>query len=45
MRITVPVIKSKKLIEALSMVFEKIDNGVNLHIGWHDLRVIVPFVN
>ena len=45
MRITVPVNKSKKLLEALSMVFEKIDNGVNLHIGWHDLRIAIPFTN
>ena len=45
MRITVPVIKSKKLLEALSMTFENIDNGAKLHIGWHDLRVAIPFTN
>ena len=45
MRIIVPVTKSKKSLEALSMAFEGLDNGANLHIGWEDIRVIVPFEN
>ena len=45
MRIIVPVSKSKKSLEALSMAFEALDNGANLHIGWDDIRVAVPFKN
>lgn len=42
-RLTVPISKGTESIEALSMVFTKADKGVNLNIGWGDLRVAVPF--
>ena len=45
MRVIVPVTKSKKSLEALSMAFEALDNGANLHIGWEDIRVAIPFEN
>ena len=45
MRVIVPVTKSKKSLEALSMAFEALDDGANLHIGWEDIRVAIPFEN
>lgn len=43
-RITAPVRKSSNTIEALSMVFEPIEKGTNLIIGWDDRFVKVPFL-
>lgn len=42
-RLTVPVSKGTESIEALSMVFTKADKGVDLNLGWGELRVVVPF--
>ena len=43
MRITVPVQQGKKSLEAFSMAFEAVDNGVHLHMGWDTIRIAVPF--
>ncbi len=42
-RIKVPVRQAPNSIEALSMAFEKANNGVDLLIGWDDRYVKVPF--
>lgn len=42
-RVTVPVTESSKSIEAFSAVFEKSENGTNLHLGWGTLRISIPF--
>lgn len=42
-RLNVPVAKGSKSLEALSMIFEDVDNGVHLHIGWDTMRIAVPF--
>ena len=42
-RITVPVQMAKDFLEAFSMAFEKVDNGVHLHMGWGTVRIAVPF--
>lgn len=42
-RITVPVRQSPVTIEALSMNFTPTNDGANLHIGWDDRFVKIPF--
>lgn len=42
-RLTVPVTKGTESLEALSMVFTKSDKGVDLNLGWDNLRVVIPF--
>ena len=42
-RMTVPVQQGKKSLEAFSMAFEAVDNGVHLHMGWDTIRIAVPF--
>ncbi|HET8753544.1 MAG TPA: DUF2911 domain-containing protein [Salinimicrobium sp.] len=42
-RIKVPVKESDTTIEALSMAFEGMEDGVNLQIGWANKYVEVPF--
>lgn len=42
-RIQVPVQEGKKSVEAFSMAFEAADNGVDLYMGWDQLRLKVPF--
>ena len=42
-RITVPVTKGEKSIEAFSIVFDKSTNGIDMHLGWDTVRVSVPF--
>lgn len=42
-RITVPVRESPVTIEALSMAFAPIENGMELQIGWADKYVEIPF--
>lgn len=44
-RITVPVTSSDETLEAFSIAFEKAENGVNMHLGWGNVRVKVPFNN
>jgi hypothetical protein len=41
-RIDVPK-TSGEFLEAFSIVFEKADNGVHMHLGWGKTRVAVPF--
>ena len=42
-RVTVPVMESSESIEAFSMAFEATSNGFNLHMGWGNYLVAVPF--
>lgn len=42
-RITVPVQKAKKPIEAFSIVFEESKTGATMYLGWADVMIAVPF--
>lgn len=42
-RVTVPVTEADESLEAFSVVFEGTDNGVDMHLGWGNVRVAVPF--
>ena len=42
-RISVPVTEGKDSLEAFSIAFEGVDNGVHMHLGWGTVRVAVPF--
>ena len=41
--ITVPVTEGKESLEALSIAFDKSDDGVHMFIGWGTNRIAVPF--
>ena len=42
-RMNVPVTNSEDFVEAFSIVFDERDNGVDMHLGWGNARVTVPF--
>lgn len=42
-RLKVPVTEGKDSLEAFSIAFEGVDNGVHMHLGWGTVRVAVPF--
>ncbi len=42
-RLTVPAGTGSKSLEAFSMTFEGTESGANLHMGWGETRVSVPF--
>ncbi len=42
-RITVPVQKTKKTLEAFSIVFEESKTGATMYLGWADVMIAVPF--
>jgi len=42
-RMNVPVTSSDDFVEAFSIAFEESDNGVDMHLGWGNARVTVPF--
>ena len=42
-RLSVPLGSSEESLEAFSIAFDKGDNGVNMHLGWHTARLTVPF--
>lgn len=42
LRMDVPVEKSEEVVEALSMIFEKSTNTINLIIAWEQVRVSLP---
>lgn len=42
-RLNVPVTSSDDFVEAFSIVFEESDNGVDMHLGWGNARITVPF--
>ena len=42
-RISVPVDMSDDSLEAFSIAFEGVDNGVHMHMGWGNVRVAIPF--
>ncbi|RMA57031.1 DUF2911 domain-containing protein [Ulvibacter antarcticus] len=44
-RITVPITKDSKSLEAFSIAFDEGSNGVDMYLGWDTVRVKVPFTN
>lgn len=42
-RVSIPIIESKDSIEAFSMAFEGVDDGVHLHMAWGNSRFNVKF--
>lgn len=42
-RITVPVTQSAESLEAFSIVFDEVDDAIQMHLGWDKVRVTVPF--
>lgn len=42
-RITVPTGTARASLEAFSIAFSENDNGVDMHLGWGNTRVVVPF--
>lgn len=44
-RISVPVSHGDNPIEAFSIAFTEADNGVDMHLAWDTLRVVIPFKN
>ena len=42
-RITVPVTNSEESLEAFSIAFSGTDLGVDMHLGWGNVRMVVPF--
>ncbi|MEM6514847.1 MAG: DUF2911 domain-containing protein [Bacteroidota bacterium] len=42
-RLSVPVTKADKSLEAFSIAFEEAKDGVHMHLGWGNLRAAVPF--
>jgi hypothetical protein len=42
LRVDLPVEKKEEVVEALSMVFEKSGNTINLVIAWEQVRVTLP---
>ncbi len=42
-RISVPVTKGDSSIEAFSMAFTEAENGIDMHLAWDTVRVVVPF--
>ncbi|MGB0948530.1 MAG: DUF2911 domain-containing protein [Marinirhabdus sp.] len=42
-RLTVPVTKGEKKLEAFGMVFTEAPKGAHLNLGWGTVRVAVPF--
>lgn len=42
-RLEVPLVKAAEALDVFSMVFEKTTVGMNLVIGWDNVRISVPF--
>ncbi|MCK5815706.1 MAG: DUF2911 domain-containing protein [Flavobacteriaceae bacterium] len=42
-RLSVPVTKGVKSLEAFSIVFDQVDDVIQMHLGWGEVRVAVPF--
>ena len=42
-RFSVPASSTQEPLEAFSISFEGVDNGVHMHMGWGTTRVAVPF--
>ena len=42
-RIAVPVTNGAESIEAFSIVFDEVENTIQMHLGWDKVRVAVPF--
>lgn len=42
-RVTVPVTNGEDTLEAFSIAFTSSDQGVDMHLGWGNVRVVVPF--
>jgi len=44
-RISVPATMGDTSIEAFSIAFTEAENGVDMHLAWDTVRVVVPFKN
>jgi hypothetical protein len=44
-RLKIPVTTANEALEAFSIAFSKTDTGLNMHLGWGNTRVVVPFNN
>jgi hypothetical protein len=44
-RLTVPVTQGVEVVEALSIILEENEKGVNMVLGWGTLRISTPFTN
>lgn len=44
-RITVPASTAADSLEAFSIVFDEAEGGVDMYLGWGNVRVVVPFRN
>jgi len=42
-RLSVPVTEADESLEAFSIAFEEVENGVHMHLGWGTKRAAVPF--
>ena len=42
-RISVPVTKVDSSIEAFSIAFTEAENGIDMHLAWDTVRVLIPF--
>ncbi len=42
-RISVPVTVDKTSLEAFSIAFTETNNGMDMHLGWGNTRIAVPF--
>jgi hypothetical protein len=44
-RLEVPLKSSKEHLEAFSIAFTKASTGIDMHLGWDNARITVPFTN
>ena len=42
-RLAIPITTTDKLVEAFSIAFEKSNDGIDMHLGWGNMRLKVPF--
>lgn len=42
-RLNIPVSQSDTSLDAFSIVFEEVKNGVHMNLGWGTIRMAVPF--
>ncbi|WP_323788178.1 DUF2911 domain-containing protein [Psychroserpens sp.] len=42
-RVTVPIVRAKESMDVFSIAFSESDSGIDMHMGWGDVRIAVPF--
>lgn len=42
-RLSVPLTKGEESLEAFSIAFDETKDGINMHLGWGNARIAVPF--